>query len=132
MYARMFANYYEGGIHRWHPHTNFPPVPPTDAGQRAMATAVGLAAGSMYPFLLQPVGAVPTNEAYMRAMEQRRAEANSRGASKSCIERNTFPHKFKPFSREKKEESDEKDEVDKCTICLCGEFPISNNFMSLI
>ena len=84
----------------------------------------------MYPFLLQPVGAVPTNEAYMRAMEQRRAEANSRGASKSCIERNTFPHKFKPFSREKKEESDEKDEVDKCTICLCGKFPITNKFIS--
>ena len=128
MYARMFANYYEGGIHRWHPHTNFPP--PTDAGQRAMATAVGRAAGSMYPFLLQPVGAVPTNEAYMRAMEQRRAEANSRGASKSCIERNTFPHKFKPFSREKKEETDEKDEVDKCTICLCGKFPNSENSCS--
>ena len=120
----MYGRYIDG-TYRWHPHSNFAPVPtPADAPvQRAAGAAVAasMAAMGMYPFLLQPVGAVPGNEAYIRAMEQRRAEANSRGASKRCIEQNTFPHKFKPFSREKKEETDEKDEVDKCTICLCGK-----------
>ena len=120
----MYGRYIDG-TYRWHPHSNFAPVPtPADAPvQRAAGAAVAasMAAMGMYPFLLQPVGAVPGNEAYIRAMEQRRAEANSRGASKRCIEQNTFPHKFKPFSREKQEETDEKDEVDKCTICLCGK-----------
>ena len=118
----MYGRYIDAGPYRWHPHTNFAPSTADAPTQRVAAAAVGAAlVGGMYPYLLQPVGAVPGNEAYIRAMEQRRAEANSRGASKSCIERNTFPHKFKPFSREKKEESDEKDEVDKCTICLCGK-----------
>ena len=63
---------------------------------------------------------------------------NSRGASKNCIERNTFPHKFKHIPREKSEnekddkEDNKKDEdlqVDKCTICLCGKFYLSLNMM---
>ena len=76
----------------------------------------------MYPFLLQPVRG-GYREDYIRMIEQRRAVENSRGASKGCIERNTFPHKFKLISREKLDkEKDEEDEVDKCTICLCGKF----------
>ena len=70
---------------------------------------------------------------------------NNRGASRGCIERNTFPHKFKKVKMakvEKKEaeekkdkedskedtekpknaEEDEEEEGDKCTICLCGEY----------
>ena len=65
---------------------------------------------------------------FRRFYEQRHAVENSRGASKNCIERNTFPHKFKHIPREKSE--NEKDDpknnddlqVDKCTICLCGKF----------
>ena len=78
------------------------------------------------PYLLQPVagrGAYP--EEYRRFMEQRHAVENSRGASKSCIERNTFPHKFKHIPREKNENDEDNDgndtAVDKCTICLCGK-----------
>ena len=65
----------------------------------------------------------------------RHAVENSRGASKNCIERNTFPHKFKHIPREKteNEKDDKKDEkkdedlqVDKCTICLCGKFYLSS------
>merc|ERR1712066_368290 len=69
--------------------------------------------------LLQPV-AVRGVE-YSRFLDQQRhAVENSRGASKSCIERNTFPHKFKHIQREKSEnEDDSNDVVDKCTICLC-------------
>jgi transcriptional regulator of met regulon len=88
----------------------------------------------MFPFLLQPVrGAY--NDEYLRLMEQRRAVENSRGASKSCIECNTFPHKFRRIPREKLcdehddgkesdkklEEEEEEEEGDKCTICLCGK-----------
>merc|ERR1712020_763920 len=40
------------------------------------------------------------------------------GATKRCIELNTFPHKFKKMQRGKDQE-DEEDDVDKCTICLC-------------
>ena len=49
-------------------------------------------------------------------------EQNHRGATKGCIERNTFPHKFKKVPREKSEgNNDEDEEGDKCTICLCGK-----------
>lgn len=74
----------------------------------------------MVPFLLQPVR---YGEEYFRIIEQRRTMDNNRGASRGCIERNTFPHKFKKIVRcsdLKGEDQDE--EVDKCTICLCGKY----------
>lgn len=72
---------------------------------------------SLPTFLLQQHRG-PYNVEYIRLMEQRRVVENSKGASKTCIERNTFPHKFKRIPREKCED-EEDDEVDKCTICLC-------------
>lgn len=86
------------------------------------AAAAAAAESRTFPFLLQPV-AVRGNfsEDYRRLMEQRNGVENSRGASKSCIERNTFPHKFKHIPREKGDNEDENDAVDKCTICLCGK-----------
>ena len=57
-------------------------------------------------------------------MEQRHAVENSRGASKSCIERNTFPHKFKLIPREKSDKNEENEAADKCTICLCGKLKL--------
>lgn len=81
----------------------------------------------MTPLLLQPVR---YNDAdYFRMVEQRRTE-NNRGASRGCIERNTFPHKFKKVLRYQLEESkDEKDseEVDKCTICISGKWATSEH-----
>lgn len=75
-----------------------------------------------FPFLLQPVAVRGAyTEDYRRFVEQRNAVENSRGASKGCIERNTFPHKYKHIPREKSEKDDENDGVDKCTICLCGK-----------
>ena len=77
------------------------------------------------PFLLQPVSVrgAYSDDYTRRIMEQRHAMENSRGASKSCIERNTFPHKFKHIPREKSENDDENNDsvLDKCTICLCGK-----------
>lgn len=73
------------------------------------------AEGMYEGILLQPVGHY--SDDYRRFLEQR--NENSRGASKSCIERNTFPHKFKHIPREKSATEDENDAVDKCTICLC-------------
>jgi len=99
--------------HRWQPLV--PPPVPTRGSQDFTGTA----------FLLQPVA---VRDEYRRFYEQRHAVENSRGASKNCIERNTFPHKFKHIPREKteNEKDDKKDEkkdedlqVDKCTICLC-------------
>lgn len=55
-------------------------------------------------------------EEYMRIMEQRRAGNINRGASRGCIERNTFPHKF--TKRAPGEEDEDDEEADKCTICL--------------
>ena len=61
----------------------------------------------------------------MRLMEARRAGGSmNRGASRSCIERNTLPHKFTkrtslPANNVGEEEEEE---GDKCTICLCGKF----------
>ncbi len=78
----------------------------------------------MYPFLLQTVRG-GYREEYIRMVEHRRAVENSRGASKSCIERNTFPHKFKLIPREKSDKEDDKgkdEEGEKCTICLCGKY----------
>ena len=81
----------------------------------------------MNPYLLQPVAVRGAfSEDYRRLMEQRHGVENSRGASKSCIERNTFPHKFKHIPREKSEDEEEADTVDKCTICLCGKSNIRN------
>ena len=76
--------------------------------------------GHMMPFLLQP--ARYAGEDYFRIVEQRRVMENNRGASRGCIERNTFPHKFKKIQRlDQSKQKEEEEEVDKCTICLCGK-----------
>ena len=80
--------------------------------------------GLIHPFLLQPARPGGYHD-YLRIIEQRRTVAeNNRGASKSCIERNTFPHKFTKIQREKNEDGEE--DVEKCTICLCGKTSLSN------
>ncbi len=38
----------------------------------------------------------------------------TRGASRQCIERNTFPHKY----HKRRPNPEEEEEEDKCTICL--------------
>ena len=58
---------------------------------------------------------------YMRMMDARRAGSGlNRGASRNCIERNTFPHKFckRGSTAGAGEEEEEEEEADKCTICL--------------
>jgi len=60
-------------------------------------------------------------EEYMRLhAEARRAGTGmTRGATRSCIERNTFPHKFtKREAAAAGEAEEEEEEADKCTICL--------------
>ena len=45
----------------------------------------------------------------------------TRGATRSCIERNTFPHKFtkrEATAAAAGEAEEEEEEADKCTICL--------------
>jgi hypothetical protein len=65
---------------------------------------------------------------FLRIIEQRRTVGdNNRGASKSCIERNTFPHKFTKIQREKNEDGEE--DVEKCTICLCGKLYFDGPFI---
>jgi len=70
----------------------------------------------MINFLFQPPRNMAGLEEYMRIMEQRRASNMNRGASRGCIERNTFPHKF--TKRAPGEEEEDGEEADKCTICL--------------
>ena len=53
--------------------------------------------------------------------EARRAGTGmTRGATRSCIERNTFPHKFtkREATGAAGEAEEEEEEADKCTICL--------------
>ena len=109
------TNFYNYMPQRTRFHPSFPHTP------EAPHAAAGLYANT--PFLLQPVVTLRGfSDEYRRLMDQRHAVENSRGASKGCIERNTFPHKFKHIPREKSDKNDENDEgVDKCTICLCGK-----------
>ena len=106
--------------HHHHAHHGYPPPPPhmiPPLGHNHMV-------GGMQPFLLQPshhVARPGYPEEYLRIMEQRRTMENHRGATKMCIEMNTFPHKFKKVQRGKGHEDEEDEEVDKCTICLCGK-----------
>jgi len=52
----------------------------------------------------------------------------NRGASRTCIERNTFPHKFN--KRPAAAEPEEEEEGDKCTICL-SEFEVEEDVRRL-
>lgn len=91
-----------------------------------------LAYGPMLNILFQPhrMGGL---EEYMRLMEARRAGGSmNRGASRSCIERNTLPHKFTkrtslPANNVGEEEEEE---GDKCTICL-SEFEVDEDVRRL-
>ena len=88
--------------------------------QQSKSFLLFLQGGVMHPYLLQPARPGGYHD-YLRIIEQRRTVGdNNRGASKSCIERNTFPHKFTKIQREKNEDGE--DDVEKCTICLCGIF----------
>ena len=73
----------------------------------------------------------------MRLLEARRAGGSmNRGASRSCIERNTLPHKFTkrtsvPTNTEEQEgQEEEEEEADKCTICL-SEFEVDEDVRRL-
>jgi len=94
-----------------------------------------LAYGGMFNILFQPQAhrmGVGGLEEYMRLMEARRAGGSmNRGASRSCIERNTLPHKFQkrpPVPEGETEEEEE--EGDKCTICL-SEFEVDEDVRRL-
>ena len=96
-----------------------------------------LAYGPMFNILFQPhrMGGL---EEYMRLLEARRASGSmNRGASRSCIERNTLPHKFTkrtsgPTNTEENggQEEEEEEEADKCTICL-SEFEVEEDVRRL-
>ena len=65
----------------------------------------------------------------LHAEARRAGTALTRGASRSCIERNTFPHKFtKPGAAAADEPEEE--EADKCTICL-SEFEVEEDVRRL-
>lgn len=74
----------------------------------------------------------------MRLLEARRAGGSmNRGASRTCIERNTLPHKFTkrtPTNTEEQEgqeqKEEEEEEADKCTICL-SEFEVDEDVRRL-
>lgn len=55
----------------------------------------------------------------MRLVEQRRMAQLSRGASQSCIERNTLSHSYKRLLRSNSSVDNQEDNTEKCTICLC-------------
>ena len=66
----------------------------------------------------------------MRLMEARRSAGMTRGASRQCIERNTFPHKFTKRSAQPEDDDEEEEEADKCTICL-SEFELEEDVRRL-
>lgn len=68
-----------------------------------------------YPFL-RPSTRL---EEYMRLVEQRRMAQLSRGASQTCIERNTLSHSYKRLLRSSGSVDGQEDNTEKCTICLC-------------
>lgn len=57
----------------------------------------------------------------MRLVEQRRMAQLSRGASQTCIERNTLSHSYKRLARSNSslDGDSNEDNTEKCTICLC-------------
>ena len=57
-----------------------------------------------------------------------RSAGITRGASRQCIEQNTFPHKFLKPTGDGKE--GEEEEADKCTICL-SEFEVDEDVRRL-
>jgi len=79
--------------------------------------------------LLQPRNMLGMEE-YMRLMEARRSAGMTRGASRQCIERNTFPHKFTKRSAQPEDDDEEEEEADKCTICL-SEFELEEDVRRL-
>ena len=109
--------------HHHHHHHPFPLPPPHPHMMHPIGNHM---VAPHAPFLLQPSHASMSRpgyhpDEYLRMMEQRRTMENHRGATKVCIELNTFPHKFKKVQRGKDHDDDE-DDVDKCTICLCGMY----------
>ena len=65
----------------------------------------------------------------LHAEARRAGTALTRGATRSCIERNTFPHKFTKRGATTEEEPEE-EEADKCTICL-SEFEVEEDVRRL-
>lgn len=87
--------------------------------------------GGMINFLFPPQRSMVGLEEYMRLMDARRAGGGmNRGASRSCIERNTFPHKFNKRTAPAEGSEEEEEEADKCTICL-SEFEIEEDVRRL-
>ena len=62
-------------------------------------------------------------------MAERRSAGITRGASRQCIERNTFPHKFIKRTAAAAD-GEEEEEADKCTICL-SEFEVDEDVRRL-
>lgn len=92
-----------------HHHHHHPPPPLIPLGNNSFPLGM-----HHYQFLR------PTTrlEEYIRLVEQRRMAQLSRGASQTCIERNTLSHSYKRLLRSGCNNGEE-DNTEKCTICLC-------------
>lgn len=108
-YPHMYIHNQQHGHH--HHHHPPPPLIPLDNNP--------FLGGSPhhYPFL-RPSTRL---EEYMRLVEQRRMAQLSRGASQTCIERNTLSHSYKRLARSNSslDGDSNEDNTEKCTICLC-------------
>ena len=109
-------------------HTIAPP-PLIPLGGNALFSGPAVRMGRMgYPppsaFLFHggalPGGTAESLHNFIRLDEQRRLAQLSRGASQSCIERNTLSHTYKKPVRSAGAEAEAgEDNTEKCTICLC-------------
>jgi len=83
--------------------------------------------GTGNPYVLFQTRGMAGIEDYMRLV---RSVGITRGASRQCIEQNTFPHKFLKRSGNTEEGEEDEEEGDKCTICL-SEFEVEEDVRRL-
>lgn len=106
----LYIHSQQHGAHHLHHH---PPPPLIPLGNNPFLAGPP----HHYPFL-RPSTRL---EEYMRLVEQRRMAQLSRGASQTCIERNTLSHSYKRLLRSNSSVDGDtnEDNTEKCTICLC-------------
>lgn len=108
----MYVHHHAGpGYHHHHHPLHPPPLIPLGATAGGHHASLLPTSHHHYPFL-RPSTRL---EEYMRLVEQRRMVQLSRGATQTCIERNTLSHSYKKFLRSGSLD----DNTEKCTICLC-------------
>ena len=109
-YHRGYPLYIQSQAPHSHHHHHHPPPPLIPLGNNPF-----MPGSHHYPFM-RPSTRL---EEYMRLVEQRRMAQLSRGASQSCIERNTLSHSYKRLLRSSNTVDNQEDNTEKCTICLC-------------